>query len=414
MYLKQQIENYLISKKQDALILLSEMVSFNSVYGNECGIQEYLYDYCIKKELDIHKDYMSERLKESPYYTKTKEEILHRDRYNLIGSIKGNGTGKSLILNAHTDVVPATAEWPNAFLGEIKDNIVIGRGACDDKGGVLSIILAVEALKYFGVKLDGDVDYQFVIEEEVGGNGSLSLIEKGYRSNCAIVIEPTELYQCPAGRGAFWFEILVPGKSVHMAEINSGISAIDNAIEVIGILKEYEKKMVKEYGDHFLFRWHERPSQINVGILNSGDIPPMVPESAVIEGGVGFLPTRKMKDVMEEMSDYISRNINEWMRDKIVINYNKLQNEAYEEDISEECIKIMKNCLIDQQLNGEPRGFIASCDARLFHYAGKMPCITFGPGSIKDAHSSHESCNVDDIIKAACVITDFVLNWCID
>ena len=409
--LRSKLRYFIEGKKNETAKLLSGLVSYNSTYGNEGEIQGFLYEHLLSKGIDARKEYITDKIRKSPYYTQVSNENTQEKRYNLWGKI-GRSSGRSLILNAHTDIVPSNNGSNSYCRSEIENDIVKGRGACDDKGGVAAIILALESLNHFGVDLKGSVEYQFVIDEETGGNGTLAMIENGHAADCVIVGEPTELYLCPACRGAFWFEIVVKGRSVHMAEIDSGISAIDNAIEVIDILKGFEKVMVEKYGDHHLFRWHNRPSQVNIGMIRSGQIPSMVPDSAVIEGGVGFLPNCKMHDLMREFEDYIRQNVNAWLKDKISISFNKLKNEAYEEDVDLECVKTMGRCMEGNGLNGQPRGFIASCDARLFHHAGNMPCIVFGPGSIKDAHSEHERCSVADIIKAAEVLSSFIIEWC--
>ena len=138
----------------------------------------------------------------------------------------------------------------------------------------------------------------------------------------------------------------------------------------------------------------------------------MVPGAAVLEGGIGFLPNRRMKDLKCEFKEYILRNVNSWLRDNITISFNKLNNESYEENLELDCIQTMKDCLINNRLEGRARGFIASCDARLFHHVGKMPCIVFGPGSIKNAHSRHEYCSAEDVVKAARVLTEYMIRWC--
>lgn len=407
-----KLEKYFEGQKEKTKELLSKLVSFESTYGNERLIQDYIYESFIKRGLDISKMHISDEIKKSPDYTQTGENLSYEGRFNLFGKIKGSSEAKTMILNVHTDVVPASSNWGEAFLGTAEEYVVKGRGACDDKGGVAAIMIAVEALKQLGIKLKGNIEYQFVIEEEVGGNGTLAMIENGHTADCAIVMEPTDLYQCPAGRGAVWFEISINGKSVHMAEINEGISAIDNAIEVIEIIKRYEKEMVRKYGDHPLFRWHKRPSQINIGMIKAGEIPSMVPGYAVLEGGIGFLPNRRMEDVKHEFKEYIMKNTNIWLKDNIAISFNRLNNEAYEEVLELDCIRTMKECLIKNKLDGSARGFIASCDARLFHHLGKIPCIVFGPGSIKNAHSRYEKCSIEDIIKAARVLTEYMIRWC--
>ena len=59
------------------------------------------------------------------------------------------------------------------------------------KGGTVSLLLAMDAVKSCGIKLKGDVIFQSVIEEESGGAGTLAAVLRGYRCDGAIIPEPS-------------------------------------------------------------------------------------------------------------------------------------------------------------------------------------------------------------------------------
>ena len=79
----------------------------------------------------------------------------------VIGRV-GRAGGRRLILSGHLDVVPPgdPATWTSdPWAGEIRDGAVYGRGACDMKGGVASILGAIRALGEAGdlERLDGEL-----------------------------------------------------------------------------------------------------------------------------------------------------------------------------------------------------------------------------------------------------------------
>ncbi len=80
-------------------------------------------------------------------------------RLNLVARIPGSGRGPSLMLLAHTDVVPApTAGWSvPPFEAALRDERLIGRGAVDMKNELAARVVAVAALARSGVRPDGDV-----------------------------------------------------------------------------------------------------------------------------------------------------------------------------------------------------------------------------------------------------------------
>jgi acetylornithine deacetylase/succinyl-diaminopimelate desuccinylase-like protein len=110
-------------------------------------------------------------------------------RDNAVGTIRGSGGGRSLILNGHVDVVPPgnAARWKSGdpFSGRIDDDRVWGRGASDMKAGLVAQAFAVNALKRAGVTLCGDLVIQAVVGEEVMDHecGVTSTLERGYRAS---------------------------------------------------------------------------------------------------------------------------------------------------------------------------------------------------------------------------------------
>jgi carboxypeptidase PM20D1 len=79
-----------------------------------------------------------------------------------------------VVLMAHQDVVPVTPEaldrWTHPpFAGQVADGFVWGRGAMDDKAGMIGIFEAVEALLSQGFQPARTIYLAFGHDEEVGG-----------------------------------------------------------------------------------------------------------------------------------------------------------------------------------------------------------------------------------------------------
>jgi acetylornithine deacetylase/succinyl-diaminopimelate desuccinylase-like protein len=151
------------------------------------------------------------------HFTKTPQrphglsaEETYRGRSNLVcfvpGASRFEKRGKSVAMNAHIDVVAPY------FPPLVQGGTVYGRGACDDKGPVVSVVAALkvlsEVMDKFGLHWNRNVLAMFVVEEETGGNGSLSLaidhkLKRHYDS--VLVGECTGLKIYPANRGAVWY-----------------------------------------------------------------------------------------------------------------------------------------------------------------------------------------------------------------
>ena len=94
---------------------------------------------------------MKDQEKEIAYYIKDffdREDIpcevteIEEGRFNVTAVLKGSGGGRSLMLTGHMDTVPAY-DMKNAFDGTIADGRVMGRGACDMKGPLVSMMAAM-------------------------------------------------------------------------------------------------------------------------------------------------------------------------------------------------------------------------------------------------------------------------------
>ena len=87
------------------------------------------------------------------------------------GEPRGRTAATTLIVNGHTDVVPAVAAgWAHdPFDPEIADDRLYGRGSADMKGGVAAAICALDTLEAAGSRAGCDIVFQFVADEERGG-----------------------------------------------------------------------------------------------------------------------------------------------------------------------------------------------------------------------------------------------------
>jgi acetylornithine deacetylase len=92
-------------------------------------------------------------------------------RTSVLGRLAGSGGGRSLMLNAHCDTVPAGG-MAEPFSGAIRDGKVYGRGAFDMKGSLAACMAAAKALVASGAGLRGDVLVAAVADEEYGSLGT--------------------------------------------------------------------------------------------------------------------------------------------------------------------------------------------------------------------------------------------------
>ena len=401
--------SHLAGRSEDAASLLSSLITFRSTHGDEQAAQQFLADHVRRSGFEAELVPIHPGIEQDEDYTLVPGHKGYKGRSNLCFTVPGSGGGKSIILSTHVDVVPG---GDDLFEPRYEDGIMRGRGACDAKGHVVTALLALEALREAGVRLRGDVHVQFVIEEEAGGNGALSAILDCPKADGVVVLESTGLKVFCANRGALWFKLAIEGKTTHMGRWRDGVSAIDEMTDAIRILKDYEARLIEESCGDPLFEDVGGCVKVNIGVIQGGEWPSMVPGHCFIEGGIGFLPNKTLQVLREELRREIEVHADEWTRKHFSIEYSRLHNEAYRMPPDHPLAVALGQSVMAQGLQTEVTGWTASCDARLYYHRGGMPTVVFGPGSVSHAHSVDEQISVRDILTGARILADFLVRWC--
>ena len=410
--LRKQVAARLDDMEEAAAEVLMDLVRFPSVCGEEMGAVDYMKERMGEAGFAPKIVPLDPSIKTHPEYTRYTVEPSWEGRGNLVTDYGGEAGGRSLALNAHLDVVPAGV-WADGYTPKREDDIIIGRGACDDKGGVVAGYLAMRALRECGIRTAGRLSCHHVIDEETGGNGTLSLLANGYTADAVIVGECTGNVICPANRGAVWFQLTTTGVSTHMGEIDKGVSAIEKANQAIEILRQYERYLIENFMNHHYFlNLPNRPIQLCVGMINAGVWPSMVPDKCEVEGGMGFLPNKDLFEVEEEMRKWILDRGDEWLREHFELRYDKLHNAAYEVPRDHPFVLAMQDVAPDAGLSSHIQGWTVSCDARLFGRVAGMPAICAGPGLLQHAHSATEQVKLSELIKTAKLYAFTAMEWC--
>jgi acetylornithine deacetylase len=411
------VRQWIRTRETQAVRLLQKLVQEKSVRGNESKAQAVIIEKCreIGMQLDIweieKKDVMNH-----PFYRCDREDF--QGNPNVVGVLKGTGGGRSIILNGHIDVVPEgdEAAWNiDPYSGEYSNGKVIGRGSTDMKGGTVSLLLAIEALKENGVQLKGDIIFQSVIEEESGGTGTLAALLRGYTADAAIIPEPTNLKLFPKQQGSMWFRISVKGKQAHGGTRYEGVNAIEKGFLVLQALQNLEKRRNENITDP-LYKHIPIPFPINIGKFDSGKWPSSVPDLAVIEGRIGVGPHETMEAVEQEMDLCLKElaKMDSWFEVHPV----KLEwfggrwqpgsletDHPFMEAVSGAYEEVFNSPPV---IEASPWG----TDGGILSKGGNIPVIVFGPGTTEAAHDANEYIEVPKILKAAEVIASAMIKWC--
>jgi acetylornithine deacetylase len=351
-------------------------------------------------------------------------ELEFDGRPQLIGRFRGSGGGRALLLNGHVDVVDVEprADWtqPDPFAAVVRDGLLYGRGSCDMKGGVASMVIAACTLAELGVPLAGDLIVNTVTEEESTGAGGL-WAARTLRADAAIVPEPSALVVWVACRGSLLPRITVHGRAGHAGihQLPHAQGGAVNAIEKMAIVLE----AVRRLREH----WAQRPAH---PFLSAGDCVPTIvaggewlvsyPASCTLECHIEYLPDRADEQgygslVEQEFADWIAEATagDAWLREHPPEIEWGIGGVPPAEVASDD--PIVQTLLAAGGDLGQAQG-IGGLDnwhdgATLTVEAG-IPAVCFGPGDIHRAHTVDECVPVDDLVACAQRIALAAMRFC--
>ena len=401
-----------------AIEMLQNLVRIPSITGDEKKAQTFVQNSFA--DLGLTVDAWCPTHKELSSHSAFSDDGLPLgERAVVVGRLKGSdSSARSLILNGHVDVVPPGEEsaWENGpWSASIRDGKLFGRGSCDMKGGLVSGIAALAAIKKSGMNLRGDVLIQSVIGEETGGVGTLATIQRGYRADAAIVLEPTRMALCPVGAGAASFRLHVSGRSAHGAMRMEGVSAIEKFYLLLDAIHELEHARHSKFR-HPLFSNGELISPISVGKVMAGDWPSTVPEKLIAEGRFGVLPG---EDIAGARSDFESaiRKAGEkdaWLKEHPPqVEWFEGQFESAETPAESPILRELAQSH-QQMLGAKPpmHGVPYGSDLRFFTNNAKMPAVLYGPGDVRVAHSANEFVPLNEVMAVSKIVGLTILRWC--
>ena len=180
------------------------------------------------------------------------DEIRIDPMGNILGRI---GSGKTVVMmDSHTDTVGVgdPKEWGwDPYKGKVEDGYVYGRGACDQRAGMASMVYAGKIIKDLGMV--GDYTLWVVgsvQEEDCDGLPWLYILkEDGIRADCVVITEPSSLRIYRGHRGRMEIEVHLRGRSCHASAPERGDNPIYRMSRLVG---EVEKLNTRLRDDAFL------------------------------------------------------------------------------------------------------------------------------------------------------------------
>lgn len=382
-------------KEKEAITLLEDLISIDSVNPLEDTSRQG------EKELAFYiRDYL-----ENIGIQSSLQWVLS-ERPNVIGVLEGTQEGKSFVLEAHMDTVKVDNMTIDPFLPRIKEGKMFGRGACDNKGSLTAMLLAMKLLKEKKIPLKGRVYLAAVIDEEYKYKGVSHLLDNGFRADAGIVGEPTNLDIIIAHKGALRWRIVTKGVACHSSEPGKGKNAIYSMTQVINAL---QKRLVPAYKKR-LHTLVGSPT-LSINIIQGGTQINIVPDRCFIEIDRRTIPGEDYKTVLKEVDGVL----NELRKENPLLRIERKEpyvaSPPMQVSESERVVKALFQSIKDN-IDRKPkiRGGKFDSDAGKF-VAQRIPTPVFGPGSMLQAHSKDEWVEMREVMQAAEIIAQTIVAY---
>ena len=403
-----------------AIEALTELVRTVSITGDEGAVQDLVAGLLAEAGARV------ERLEPDPVAARQDPdwpgEEMPRDRLPIVLGRIGKPGGRRIVLVGHVDVVPPgdPATWDDdPWSGRLDGDRVYGRGACDMKGGVASILAAVRALRDAGLEdeISGEILVASVPSEEDGGQGMLAAIRAGVTGDMAVITEPTGLDVVIAHAGAITFRLTVPGRAAHASVRREGVSALDK-LQVLVRALEADETARNEAETEPLMTAHGLPYATIIGTIQGGSWPSTVIDKLEVEGRYGVKLGQTWRDAERDLQRCIddANESDPFLRDhpaRVELTGGKFSSSRTPADhpLPVGLAGVVEDVLDrPPEFHGEPYG----ADMRLLVDHGDTPTVIFGPGDKRLAHSSNEWVSTTEVVDCARVLAAWLVRELIE
>jgi putative selenium metabolism hydrolase len=328
------------------------------------------------------------------------------DRMGSVVARFGSGS-RVLLYDSHLDTVGVGDEsaWKiDPYGGSVRDGVVYGRGASDNKAGVACMVAGLKILTRLAAEGDFTLYVVGIVQEEVCEGLALRVLleERGIEPELVVIGECTDMRICRGHRGRTEIEVTTAGTSCHASAPARGDNAIYRMTPIIEGIKLVAGNLA---GDPFLGK----------GSITVTSIECSTPSRNAVPDGCRIFVDRRT--VPSDTRDSVAREIDEVAR----FTGGRVRITTYREPsyrgLVREVEKFFPAWVTDQEsaavrsgqealrlLFGSPPGvgkWDFSTDGNYSMGVRGIPTIGMGPGEERYAHTCEDQVRVADLPRAA-------------
>lgn len=315
------------------------------------------------------------------------------DRHeSLIVRLEGQVDVAAGLFESHLDTVPADDWRDRALDPAVHDGHLFGRGACDDKGSVAGMILALERLVESGQTPPRPILLLLAGDEEFAQTG-IRHFRDTYDGPLAYGVfgEPTQLNPVIQHKGTIRWDITVGGASAHTSRPDLGENAVLGMFQVVEALGRYQNQLQLAWTSPLM-----TGPLVTVTMIRGGRTRNATPDECTIAIDFRILPGMEPSEEKRRLIEYLDRELD------LCISHseNQLMTPALATDPeSELCHAALAACRAvageSVCLQGAPYGTDAAWVSDL------CPAVVLGPGNIAFAHAVDERVAINQVVQSA-------------
>ena len=316
------------------------------------------------------------------------------------------GSGRTIGMNAHGDVVPPGEGWSHdPYGGEVTEGKLYGRAAAVSKCDFATFTFATRALESLQAPLRGGVELYFTYDEEFGGEvGPGWLLSRGLVKP-DLLIAAGFSYQVVTGHnGCLQMEVTVHGRMGHAAVPDTGVDALQAATKILNALY-HQNTLYKKVSSQVRGITHP---YLNVGLIEGGTNTNVVPGKVVLKLDRRMIPEENPAEVEATLRRVIAEAVADSAGITIEVKRLLLANALKPLPGNQPLVTAL--CKHASAVFGEPieaSGTPLYTDARLFCERG-IPAVLYGCGPRtvleSNAKRADEHIDLEDLRRATKVV----------
>ncbi len=325
------------------------------------------------------------------------------------GAVPVEKGGPLLMLEAHQDTVPVDGMTIPPWTPTLRDGRIYGRGSCDIKGGMASMLWAFARLIDERPADMPTVLMACSVNEEHGFYGARELAEL-WKSPSAgdlipripdavIVAEPTLLNVVVAHKGTVRWRCRTTGRAAHSSRPEQGENAIYHMARVLAALEAYAREETPRLTRHRLVG----TPTLSVGVIAGGISVNTVPDDCYVEIDRRVVPGEDPYEARAKVIDYIAARVPSGTPVKHEDPF--IAGRGLADDANGGLAERL-GAVAKPYGGGLPQGVPYGTNAPAYAAAG-APTVVFGPGSIDQAHTCDEWVEVAQLEAAGQILFDF-------